>query len=38
LIFPVMGNKYTVPAGYESTWRTVGPPAAKPGGDDPAGK
>ncbi len=38
LIFPVMGNKYIVPAGYESTWRTVGPPAVKPGADDATGK
>ena len=30
LIFPAAGNRYVVPAGYESTWRTVGqalPPA-----------
>jgi hypothetical protein len=30
LLFPSMGNRYVVPAGYESTWRTVAPPAAPP--------
>jgi hypothetical protein len=29
LIFPAMGNRYVVPAGYESTWQTVAPPAPK---------
>jgi hypothetical protein len=30
LIFPVQVSHYVVPAGYESTWRTVAPPAPKP--------
>jgi hypothetical protein len=38
LIFPVMGNKYIVPAGYESTWRTVGPPPVKPAAEGRAGQ
>jgi hypothetical protein len=29
-VFSATGPRYLVPAGYESTWRTVAPPAAKP--------